>query len=80
MNGRRSRKRWTPITDLEHHPDAHVCLEGVANYLTLTRKTVVKLIHAGALPAFRFGRAWRVRTADLRAFVEGSRYQVDSHR
>jgi excisionase family DNA binding protein len=66
------------IVDLESHPEAHVSLEAVAQYLTLTRKTILKFIHGGTLPAFRFGRAWRVKTADLRAFVEGSRYRVGS--
>lgn len=72
----RSRKRWMTISELETHPEAHVSLEAVAEYLTLTRKTIVKFVHAGTLPAFRFGHAWRVRTTDFRAFVEQSRYRV----
>jgi len=66
------------IADLESHPEAHVSLEAVAQYLTLTRKTIIKFIHGGTLPAFRFGRAWRVRTVDLRAFVKGSCYRIGS--
>jgi excisionase family DNA binding protein len=75
MNGRGSRRRWARIVDLETHPEAHVSLDAVAEYLALARKTIVKLVLAGGLPAFKFGRAWRVRTADLRAYVEQSRYR-----
>jgi excisionase family DNA binding protein len=75
MNTHRLRRRRTPITDLETHAEAHVSLDAVAEYLALARKTIVKFVDAGLLPAFRFGRAWRVRTADLRAFVEQSRHR-----
>ena len=74
---RRTRVRWRSVVDLETHTEAHLSLEAVAEYLGLTRKTVVKFIQSGVLPAFRFGHAWRVRTADLRTYVEGSRYRVD---
>lgn len=44
----------------------------VADYLRVSEMTVYRLITRGALVARRIGRSWRVRPADLEAFLEGS--------
>lgn len=42
--------------------------------LGVTKITVNRLIHRGELPAFRFGKHFRVRRADVDQYLEASRY------
>jgi excisionase family DNA binding protein len=42
----------------------------VARRLTISKSAVHNLIAAGELPALRFGRAVRVRPADVELFIE----------
>jgi excisionase family DNA binding protein len=44
----------------------------VAELLGVCRHTVIRQIRSGALPANKFGRAWRVPAAAVHAIVEGS--------
>ena len=46
---------------------------GAARQLGLTLRTLYRLIDEGRLPAYRFGRVIRLKTADVAAFVEASR-------
>lgn len=41
----------------------------VAAYLKISKKTVYKIVRSGALPAFKAGKHWRVRRADLGAWI-----------
>ena len=41
----------------------------VAEYLKVSKKTVYKIVRSGALPAFKAGKHWRVRSADLGAWI-----------
>lgn len=41
-----------------------------AELLKVHPKTVEELIHSGAIPAAKIGRAWVMLTADVLAFVE----------
>ncbi|MCY3842840.1 MAG: helix-turn-helix domain-containing protein [Acidobacteria bacterium] len=41
----------------------------VAAYLKVSKKTVYKIVRSGALPAFKAGKHWRVRRADLGAWI-----------
>ena len=43
----------------------------VAAYLGVTERTVYNKVRAGDLPAVRIGRLWRVRPADLEAWLGG---------
>lgn len=43
--------------------------EEVAAYLRVSKKTVYKIVRSGALPAFKAGKHWRVRRADLGAWI-----------
>ena len=50
----------------------------VADYLCIHINTVYKLIHQGFLPAFRVGKSWRIRRADLLALAEGVKSELGS--
>ena len=44
-------------------------LDEVAAYLKIPKKTVYKIVWSGALPAFKAGKHWRVRRADLGTWI-----------
>ena len=50
----------------------------VADYLCIHINTVYKLIHQGLLPAFRVGKSWRIRRADLLGLAAGVKSELDS--
>jgi len=50
--------------------DTYLTTEEVIAYLHVNLRTVYRLIKAGTLPAVRVGRQWRVRKADLDAWLE----------
>ena len=50
----------------------------VADYLCIHINTVYKLIHQGVLPAFRVGKSWRTRRADLLELASGVKSELDS--
>ncbi|HXF81319.1 MAG TPA: helix-turn-helix domain-containing protein [bacterium] len=45
-------------------------VEQVAAYLQLNRLTVYRYIREGRLPAIKLGKAYRIRKADVEAFLE----------
>ena len=45
----------------------------IAAQLNVSRSTVYRLIKTGALPAVRIGKNFRVRPADLEAYLTGAR-------
>ena len=44
-------------------------LDEVAKYLKVSKKTVYKMVRSGKLPAFKFGKHWRVARAELEAWI-----------
>ena len=44
-------------------------LDEVAQYLKISKKTAYKIVRSGALRAFKAGKHWRVRRADLGAWI-----------
>lgn len=44
-------------------------VDEVADYLQVSRTTVLRRIRSGELVAIRMGNSWRVRQADLDAFL-----------
>ena len=44
-------------------------LDEVAEYLKIPKKTAYTIVRSGALPAFKAGKHWRVRRADLGAWI-----------
>jgi excisionase family DNA binding protein len=51
--------------------DPLLTAEEVAEQLRVSTMTVYRLIRRGELPAVRVGRNYRVRTADLEAYLAG---------
>jgi len=45
--------------------------EEVAEHLAVTPKAVRAWLRDGKLPGLRLGRLWRIRPADLDAFIDG---------
>lgn len=48
-------------------------IKEVASYLRLKESTVYAWAKNGTIPAFRLGRLWRFRRADLDAWLENQR-------
>lgn len=53
--------------------DTFLTTEEVLDYLQVNLRTVYRLIKAGKIPAVRVGRQWRVRRADLDAWLDSQR-------
>jgi PTS system nitrogen regulatory IIA component len=58
-------------------PETLMDIKEVANYLRVKDSTVYTWAQEGKLPAFRLGRLWRFRRADLDAWLENTRYTQD---
>ena len=69
------------ITSLKAHRASYVTIDALAAYLTVNRRTVMKWIDAGTLPAYQFHGSsrstWRIRTADAIAFEARARFSPD---
>lgn len=52
------------------HTEVSYTTNQVAQILNCSRQTVMKLIGANKLKAFRVGRDFRVRESDLKEFIE----------
>lgn len=46
-----------------------------ARRLGVTTRTLYRFVDEGALPAYKMGRVFRLKQADVDAFIEGSRIQ-----
>ena len=53
-------------------PDLMTCEEAAA-YLRVHERTVGRLLKRGELPGVKVGRQWRLRRADLDAYLRGER-------
>ncbi len=49
---------------------AYLSVNGAAEYLSLSRWTIYKLVRDGELRAFRVGKRLRLRVADLDTYAE----------
>jgi excisionase family DNA binding protein len=47
--------------------------EDVAGELRIGKMTIYRMLDAGTIPAYRFGRLYRVRPEDLKAYISDSR-------
>lgn len=75
MTRRRRRKPFIPIKDLSTHAEPFVVLPALRAYWQVDDQTLRKWIREDALPAYRLGHAWRVKTADALAFQERNRFR-----
>lgn len=66
-----------PIADLAIHPQPYVVLSALRAYWQVTDSTLRKWITSGWLPAYRFGRQWRIKTKDAIRFEERSKFKVE---
>jgi excisionase family DNA binding protein len=53
--------------------DELLTTEQAAAILQLTPKTIKEWLRAGKLTGCKMGRVWRVKAADLEAFIQASR-------
>ena len=49
----------------EFQPNEYLTPREVMELLAIGRNTFYRLVNSGELPAFRIGKLWRVRRADL---------------
>ncbi len=49
-----------------------------AKYLGITNRTLYRLIDAGEVPAYKFGRVIRLKQSDINAFIEAAKVQPGS--
>lgn len=76
------------VIDQTHHPEAPrretegqlLTPEEVAERLRVSRPTVYAWLKMGRLPGPRAGKVWRIRPADLEAFLQPEREGVDTGR
>src|SRR5687767_11067326 len=59
-----------------HEHDLLTCDEA-ASYLRLHVRTVGRLLNQGKLPGVKVGRQWRLRRADLDAYLRGASLRSD---
>jgi excisionase family DNA binding protein len=52
--------------------EQYITPQEVAERLKLPRRTVMDWIYLGKLPAIKAGKKWRVKEADVVAFIEAS--------
>jgi len=58
--------RRPPLEDLAHHAYPWVTAPELAAYLQCDHRTVLRMIEAGSLDAYRVGRSWRIPTEGAR--------------
>lgn len=57
---------------------AWLSTDAAAEYLGITRRTLYRFIDAGLVPAYQFGRVYRLQQAEVDDFIENSRIQPGS--
>jgi excisionase family DNA binding protein len=62
----------TPLEDLVEQKTFLTPLE-VSDLLRVSTQTVRRWIKEGKLPAYKVGRAWRIKEADLDEWLDGRR-------
>ena len=50
----------------------YLSIEEVAKMLKVNKRTVYRLAVKGEIPAFKFGKSWRIDSAKLEKLFEGS--------
>src|SRR3954468_12522045 len=57
----------------QNQPSSEVLtVNEIAGYLRVSETTVWRWCNSGKLPAFRIGRSWRIRRADLEQHIQQS--------
>jgi excisionase family DNA binding protein len=71
--GREAQVRRPPAEDKRVAMDDLLTAEQAAAILQLSPKTIKDWLRAGKLTGCKIGRLWRVKPADLEAFIQASR-------
>ena len=71
--GREAQTRRSPAEEKRAAIDDLLTAEQAAAILQLSPKTIKDWLRAGKLTGCKIGRLWRVRPADLEAFIQASR-------
>lgn len=50
----------------------YLTIEEVAKIMRVNKRTVYRLAESGKLPAFRFGRAWRIDSVELQKLFKSN--------
>ncbi|MEI6233856.1 MAG: helix-turn-helix domain-containing protein [Planctomycetota bacterium] len=58
------------ITPMIGYAPKAISKKAAAELLTVSEKTIERLINRGELPGFRVGWKWRIMLADLEAYVD----------
>lgn len=67
------------MVDLERFEDAHyLTVAEVALAMRVSKMTVYRLVHAGELPAVRFGRSYRVPAAAVKEYLGSEGHSAES--
>jgi excisionase family DNA binding protein len=56
--------------------DAFLTVAEVAERMRVSKMTVYRLVHAGSLPAVRFGRTIRVESRAVHQLIAAARYEA----
>lgn len=62
----------SPLTSQIHNRARFYTVAEVADQLRVSNMTVYRLINAGALPAVRVGRSYRLREEDIDSYLASS--------
>ena len=57
--------------DYEEQINEYLTPREVMELLAIGKNTFYKMVQSGQLPAFRIGRQWRVRRADIEFWADG---------
>ena len=57
--------------DYEEQINEYLTPREVMELLAIGKNTFYKMVQSGQLPAFRIGRQWRVRRADIELWADG---------
>jgi len=50
-----------------------ITVDEIAEYLRISRMTVVRMIEKGELPALKIGRQWRIQKEDFEKWIRGKK-------
>ena len=62
------------IDDSAVRESPYLTVEELARDLKVSRMTVYRMIHTGAIPSIKIGRSYRVHQTDFAAYKTQSRY------
>lgn len=72
---RQSRRGGRRIADLATHDQAFITIEQLAEHLAVERRQILKWIRCETLPAYQFGRRYRIKLSEAVVFVMRQRLQ-----